>query len=467
MALRIAIIGAGPAGCTLARILQHKLPAAAVSTTIFEADASPDFRTQGGSLGVHDSFAQVALKEAGLHDTFLEHARYDGEAMKLTDKNLLCYLNSAPRSHPPVENNNDNNNNNNNKTKNKRPPLAKLSKASPEIDRAELRSLLYKSLRKDTIFWGKKAARIERVGDGAAARTTVHFADGSSEAGFDLVVGADGAWSKVRPHLSSTVPFFSGIAGHSFVVPNAAVTAPDTYALVNRGNVFSWSDGRCISLQQLGNGNIQVAAFQVMSGPDWRNTCGYDVEDAAQVKASVERDFAGWHERLLRPIQTAAVDDAQSRVLDLYMLPLGHRWTHKPGVTLIGDAAHLMTPFAGEGVNLALADSLHLARGIIAAVNQAGDGEGDKRANDNDDVARAALDGAVAAFEEDMFVRAEASQQLTWDLMQLRFFTPGSPRTAIERMMLRHLKHRLGYWWTLLATPLVYAYYALFKMLWW
>jgi 2-polyprenyl-6-methoxyphenol hydroxylase-like FAD-dependent oxidoreductase len=75
--LKIAIIGAGPAGCTLARLLvQEKVP---VDITIFEGEKSLDTRTQGGTLDLHTQSGIEALKRAGLYDEFVKRARFDGE----------------------------------------------------------------------------------------------------------------------------------------------------------------------------------------------------------------------------------------------------------------------------------------------------------------------------------------------------------------------------------------------------
>jgi 2-polyprenyl-6-methoxyphenol hydroxylase-like FAD-dependent oxidoreductase len=74
---KIAIIGAGPAGCTLAKLLLHaETP---VDLTLFEGEKSLDARTQGGTLDLHTESGIEALKRCGLHDEFLRLARFDGE----------------------------------------------------------------------------------------------------------------------------------------------------------------------------------------------------------------------------------------------------------------------------------------------------------------------------------------------------------------------------------------------------
>lgn len=79
MTLKIAIVGAGPAGCVLARLLQQSKEG--VSVTIFEGEGDIDFRSQGGTLDLHEKTGQAALKAAGLYDEWLKYARFDGEAM--------------------------------------------------------------------------------------------------------------------------------------------------------------------------------------------------------------------------------------------------------------------------------------------------------------------------------------------------------------------------------------------------
>ncbi|KAK3722522.1 hypothetical protein LTR37_002514 [Vermiconidia calcicola] len=415
MILKIAIIGAGPSGCMLARLLQHSKQD--ISVTVFEGEASIDFRSQGGTLDLHVKTGQAALKAGALFDEFEKHCRYDGEAIKLCDKKLLCYIKSGAS-----------------KTGSRT--------GRPEIDRPILRELLYNSLQSDTVKWSHKLVRVDDD-------LTLHFANGNTESGFDLIVGADGAWSKVRPLVSDINPFYSGIAGHAFTMPDAAKTHPDLYELVNRGSLFSFSDLKMIGAQYMGDGSLSIGTWSLRP-ENWQKDCGYDVRDPTAIKAACREDYAGWNPQLVAFTQRAE-DDIEPR--DLYMLPIGHKWVHVRGVTLIGDAAHLMTPFAGEGVNLAFQDSLELSEAIVSAASASSP--------------QTALDSNVAAFESDMFERATETQQLTYDMMSAMLLTPGAPRNGIEKYVVRAIEGEVGYWAThILLKPLVYAWYAIFKLLW-
>ncbi|PIB00703.1 Tetracycline resistance protein from transposon Tn4351/Tn4400 [Cercospora beticola] len=226
-----------------------------VTVTIFESESSIDFRSQGGTLDLHEKTGQAALKKAGLFDAFLKYARYDGEAFKIADKNLLCYITQQGSK-------------------------GSSTTGRPEIDRPRLRELIFRSLPEGTIRWSKKLVKIS---DGHV----LSFANDSTASGFDLIVGADGAWSKVRPLLSDARPYYSGIAGHSLLISNAEQQVPDLHKLVNRGNLFAFSDGKSIMAQQIGDGSINVATWATPFAGEGVDLAFQDaMKLAAAIKAS-------------------------------------------------------------------------------------------------------------------------------------------------------------------------------------
>jgi len=78
---RIAIIGAGPAGLTLARIVYvNNIPC-----TVFEKEESREIRSQGGTLDLHPKAGQAALKKAKLWKEYQQHVRYEGQDFVLAD----------------------------------------------------------------------------------------------------------------------------------------------------------------------------------------------------------------------------------------------------------------------------------------------------------------------------------------------------------------------------------------------
>lgn len=124
---KLAIIGAGPAGCVLARLLLKT----SAQVTVFEAEKSFDARGQGGTLDLHEDTGLLALRECGIYDDFLKYARFDGEAIKLCDKSMLNYINFGGTT-------------------------ATNSRGRPEIDRQSLRKILLDSLPAHQIRWNHR-----------------------------------------------------------------------------------------------------------------------------------------------------------------------------------------------------------------------------------------------------------------------------------------------------------------------
>ncbi|KAI1083753.1 hypothetical protein F5B20DRAFT_348642 [Whalleya microplaca] len=380
---RIAIIGAGPAGCMLGRILAIS----DIPVTIYESDASPDYSSQGGSLHLYPKTGLAALKDAGLWDEFMKVARSDSDYYLLLDKNLKPFFQMGPS----------------NKTNNGR----------PEIDRAQLRRLLAESLPEGTIKWGHRLQRVEDGGRLVFEHTT--------EVGFDLIVGCEGGWSKVRSYIAPAVqPRYAGIGYHQLSIPNARHTAPDLCQIVNHGTFFASANGQRLSIQHMDNGSLHVG-WTTVRPETWTQTCGYNPHNLEQVKKAILDDTRDWCPQLREAIHKAK---GTCQPKNLYMLPIGWRWEHRRGVTIIGDAAHLMSPFGGEGVDVAFDDARKLATAITRAVHKGG-GPDD-------------LDKQVLEFEKEMFPRMEVYQQRTDEITRLWLFTEGDLTTIIPKVVVAH-----------------------------
>lgn len=380
---RIAIIGAGPGGLTLARILQHN----GMPCTIFELDQDRTSRDQGGIVDLLPEMGQLALREAGLFQDFQKHSLPAAEAMKLIKSDGRVFWDE-----------NDTNN-----------AESHHSRGRPEIDRAKLRDIFLDSIQPDSIQWNRKLTRVEPT-EGPNIKYNLHFADGV-EVGFDLVVGADGAWSKVRPLFTDQLPFYSGITVIELKALEVSAKKEWLCNFTGQGSCFMFDDGRALICQRNCSDSIRIYAA-VRQPETWIKDCGIDWEqkNVAQ-KVFAERYFGDCHGDLKRVIAVEASDELIPR--PLWMLPVGSKWSPRAGVTLLGDAAHLMTPFAGIGVNVALADALDLSKALL---KRKGKFENDLCGN---------LTDALQEYEGPMFERARESMVKTWGGLQHHFSAHG------------------------------------------
>ncbi|MEU9022712.1 NAD(P)/FAD-dependent oxidoreductase [Actinomadura sp. NPDC048394] len=349
MRRRIAVIGAGPAGLTFARVLhRHDHP-----VTVLERDAAPDARPPGGTLDLQEKLGQRALDKAGLLAEFRAQSRPEGQAMRIldTDGTVLRDWRPGPDD-----------------------------QAHPEIDRRQLRDLLLGPL---DVQWGRG---VTEVVPGTSDGVLVHFADGRQET-FDLVIGADGAWSRVRPALSPATPHYTGVTAVETSLDDVDTRRPDLARLVGDGSVAVYGVNRAFVAQRNSGGHVKVYA-QFRAPLDWH--AHLDLADVEAVRSSLLALFDGWTAPVLELLHhgTAFVHRP------LYVLPVGHTWTHIPGVTLLGDAAHLMPPL-GAGANLAMIEGAELAECIATGP--------------------ADLDAAMRAFEERMWARAGGWAKITTD----------------------------------------------------
>ncbi|MFF3089509.1 FAD-dependent oxidoreductase [Streptomyces nojiriensis] len=323
MYIPVTIIGAGLGGLTLARVLHvHGIP-----FTVYEAESSPTVRTQGGLLDIHDYNGQLALEAAGLMDEFHAIVLEGRQAMRVLDPDGTVLFDKADDG----------------------------TGGRPEVQRGELRQILLDSLPAGTVRWGHKVSSTRALGSG---RHEVTFADGATVV-TSLLVGADGAWSRVRPLLSTATPEYVGTSFVETYLFHADTRHPAAAEAVGGGMLMVPTPGREIFAHRESGDTLHT--YVALTRPqDW--FAAIDFTDAAAATARIAREFEGW-----APELTALITDGDTPPVlrPQYALPTGHRWDRVPGVTLLGDAAHL-TPPNGEGANLAMFDGAELGKALAA-----------------------------------------------------------------------------------------------------
>jgi len=326
--LKIAIVGGGPGGLTLARLLQMN----GATVKVYERDLDKHARVQGATLDLHPESGLKAMERAGLMDAFKANYRPGADRLCITDHNAHVVFDEGEYTGAEVTFGHEH--------------------FRPEIDRGPLRKILLEALDPDTVVWNSHFKAMRQTG----TTWILNFHNGSS-ASADLVIAADGANSKIRPLITDIKPFYSGVTAVEGSVYDAEKRIPGICNLLKGGKIFAFGNRKTIIVSSKEDGTVAFyAGFSAEE--NWIDQSKIDFSDKTQVVNWFKQDFLEWD-----PIWQELFEQANGAFTPrpLYCIPLDQHWPALPNLTMLGDAAHLMPPYAGEGVNMAMLDALELA----------------------------------------------------------------------------------------------------------
>ncbi|MXV49698.1 NAD(P)-binding protein [Pedobacter sp. HMF7647] len=348
---KVAIIGAGPVGLTMAKLLQQK----GADVTVYERDKDAHARIWGGTLDLHKGSGQDALKKAGLLESYYNIATPMG--IIIADEQGKVLLTKKPTPEDQYDN--------------------------PEINRNDLRKMLLGSLINDTVVWDRKCTGLEPQGE----KWLLHFENGMQGTA-DLVIAANGGMSKLRNYVTNTEAEDTGTFIIQGDVPQPEINCPEFYQLCDGNRLMAAKQGNLLVANPYNNGVLSYGII-FKKPEEWAHHNGLDYQNTNSVVTFLSNRFVNWDERyklLFR--STSSFWGLQTR-----KLPLNEAWkSNRPlPITLIGDAAHLMPPFAGKGVNTGLMDAMILSESFTNEKHET-------------------LHDAIEYYEQQMFVYAAEAQ---------------------------------------------------------
>lgn len=347
---KVAIIGGGPVGLTIARLLQQK----DVNVTVYERDFDAQTRIWGGTLDLHKGSGQEALKKAGLLENYYTTAIPMGIIFADEQGNTLHTRKPTP------ENQYDN----------------------PEINRNQLRKILLESLTPDTVAWNRKLTHLKEHN----GEWLLQF-ENQPDATADFVIVANGGMSKARNYVTDTEIEETG----SFIIqgdiPQPEINCPEMYQLCDGSRLMTSDQGSLFVANPYNNGSLTYGL--IIQKPEEWDHHALDFQNKETVIQFLSERLPGWG----RPYQEVFQATSFFVGLPTRKLPLKPWKSNRPlPITLIGDTAHLMPPFAGQGVNIGLVDALTLSENLTDSNFET-------------------LDDAIRDYEQKMMVYAAEAQQ--------------------------------------------------------
>lgn len=324
---QVAIIGGGPGGLTLARLLQLQ----GVHVKVYERDLNKNARVQGSPLDLHAESGLAAIKKADLLNEFKSNFLPGADKTLIVDERAEIFYSDHDTNRDEDFGN---------------------EYFRPEIDRGSLRKILLESLQPETVVWDSYFVSMKVQNEG----WLLYFNNGSS-AYADIVIASDGANSKIRPYITDIKAFYSGVTMLEGTVYQSKKAVPHIASLIDGGKIMAFGDTKNILLGQKGGGDLGFyASFK--ADENWAINNGLDYSDTTQMVEWFKTAYPEWSSIWHELFENATVPFVPRPI---YCMPLDQTWDALSNLTMIGDAAHVMPPFAGEGANMAMLDALELS----------------------------------------------------------------------------------------------------------
>ncbi|KAF2082284.1 FAD-dependent oxidoreductase [Flavobacterium sharifuzzamanii] len=368
---QVAIIGGGMGGLMLARLLQIQN----INVKVYERDLNSEVRVQGSPLDLHEDSGLIAMKQADLLDEFYKNVRSNASKARIVNQNFELKFDEHAIQKGVSKTNSENH----------QDSLQDISKPRPEIDRSVLRNILLNSLSVNSIVWNSQFTSMEKENNG----WRIHFKNGTNVYA-DFVIASDGANSKVRPYISTEKPIYSGITMIEGTIYNAKENAPNLFEFSKGGKVLAFGKEQTIMYGTKGDGSLMFLLSSKIP-ENWIAENHLDFKNNKQIFdwfKQVYKDWGSEWDELFKSKELYFIPRPQ------YYFPFNQSWETLENLTMIGDAAHRMPPFAGKGANLALLDAFELANCLTN--NQFSD-----------------MKTAISYFEKCMLVRAEIALENT------------------------------------------------------